>query len=176
MSQGIKAGRSNFLFYNNRAENPPGTGTGTYAAPDWVVINRIGDLDRSNTKASTEVDMRASPTTVVVFSNKSREISFTYYKREGVNDLVFNVLQDSYENDTMVELAIAEGDISGATPPGGIYYDRGPFVVGEMTKAEPVAGVDAYDITMSVVDAETIPGSGTPFPYEPGLVTEEPPP
>ena len=170
MSQGIKAGRSNFLFYNDKAVVPPLTGTGTYASPDWVVIDRIGDLDRSNSKSSTEVDMRASPTTIVVFGNKSREISFTYYKRPGDSDLVYNVLLESYENDLVLDIAIAEGDISG-TPAAGILYDRGPYTVAEMTKSEPIAGVDAFDVTMNVSDAETDIGSGTPFVYLPNQVT-----
>lgn len=164
MSVGVKSGRSNFLYYNTGASEPPGG-----AAPTWAVIDRIGDLDRANSKSSTEVDMRASPTTIVVYGNKSREVTFTYYKREGATDAVFNALQDSYENDTVLDVAISEGDLSG-TPAAGIYYDRGPFIVAEMTKSEPIAGVDAYDITLNVADATYDDGT-TPFLYLPGQVT-----
>ena len=168
MSGGVKAGRSNFLFYNDKPTTAT-AGAGTYALPVWVVINRIGDLDRSNSKSSTEVDMRSSSTTIVVFGNKNRELSFTYYKKEGAADDVYNVLLDSYENDIALDLAIAEGNIAAAG--AGILYDRGPFVVSEMTKAEPIAGVDAFEMTLNVADAETAPGSGITQLYESNLVT-----
>lgn len=157
----VKAGRSNFLHYNsgyNGMVDPP---TG-YAAPTWVVINRIGDLDRSNSKASTEVDMRASETTIMVFGNKTRGVTFTYYKKQGASDTVFNKLLASYEDDIILDIRIGE------TAPGdeGIY-DRGPFVVSEFTKSEPIAGVDTYNITLAVVDAES--AADTPYLYQPNL-------
>ena len=156
---GVKAGRTNFLYYNSAY---PGA---AFASPTWVVVERIGDLDRANTKASTTVDMRASHTSITVFSNKSRELSFTYYKKQGSTDTVFNKLLDSYENDTVMDMKIAEE----VTATIGAIYDRGPFIVAEMTKAEPIAGVDAFSIKMMVADAVQITG-GAPYVYLSNLV------
>jgi len=161
MSTGVKAGRTNFLHYNSAYVPSPLAG---YASPTWVVIDRIGDLDRNNTKQSTEVDMRASPTTIVVYGNKNREITFTYYKRQGSTDTVFNKLLDSFENDTVMDIRIGETD---SAVVGGVY-DRGPFTVAEMTKSEPIAGVDTYEVKMNVADAEQT--VGVPYLYQPNLV------
>lgn len=147
MSNLVKAGRTNFLYYNNRANVVPFTGVGTYFAPAWVVINRIGDLDRPMSKVSSDIDMRASPTTITVYGNRQKELSFTYYKKQGANDLVFNALLYSYETNQELDMAIAEDNIATA----GTVYDRGPFVVAEMNKSEPIAGVDAFDIKLKVV-------------------------
>lgn len=161
MSTGVKSGRSNFLHYNSAYVADPVAG---YATPTWVVIDRIGDLDRNNTKQSTEVDMRASPTTIVVYGNKNREISFTYYKRQGATDTVFNKLLASFEDDLPMDIRIGETD----TAVTGGLYDRGPFTVSEMTKSEPIAGVDTYEIKMNVADAES--AASTPYLYQPNLV------
>ena len=165
MSTGVKAGRTNFLHYNDDYVASPIAG---YAAPDWIVINRIGDLDRNNTKQSTEVDMRASTTTIVVYGNKSREITFTYYKKQGATDTVFNKLLDSFENDTVMDMRIGE---TNSAVVGGVY-DRGPFIVSEMTKSEPIAGVDTFEIKMNVADAEQT--AGVPYLYQANLVVPGP--
>lgn len=144
----VKAGRSNFLYYNDRAELPPFTGVGTFGTPAWVVIDRVGDVDRSSTKNTTEIDLRSSPTTVVVMGNKAREVSFTYYKRQGVSDLVFNVLQYSFENNTPLDIGLSEIVITYPLA----FYDRGSFVVAELAKSEPIAGVDAYEVTLLAAD------------------------
>lgn len=164
MSTGVKAGRTNFLHYNVDYVADPIAG---YASPDWVVINRIGDLDRNNTKQSTEVDMRVSPTTIVVYGNKSREITFTYYKKQGSTDTVFNKLLDSFENDTIMDMRIGE---TNSAVVGGVY-DRGPFIVAEMTKSEPIAGVDTFEVKMNVADAEQT--TGVPYLYQANLVVPE---
>ena len=135
---GVKSGRSNYFYYNS----------GTYDTPVWTLIDRIGDLDRTNSKASTNIDMRASTTTITVFGNKARDVSFTYYKKQGADDAVFNVLLDSYENDTVLDLVLAEDLIATI----GTKYDRGPFRIAEMTKSEPIAGVDAFSIKANVAD------------------------
>jgi hypothetical protein len=161
MSAGVKAGRSNFLHYNDDYVADPVAG---YATPDWVVIDRIGDLDRTNSKNATEVDMRASDTTIVVYGNKNREISFTYYKRQGATDAVFNKLLDSFENAKPMDIRIGE---TAPTVVGGLF-DRGPFTVSEMTKAEPIAGVDTYEIKMNVADA--LSAAGVAYLYQTNLV------
>lgn len=157
----VQAGRSNFLYYNSAYTS--GTGTG-YGTPTWVEISRIGDLDRTMTKNATEVDMRASPTTITVFGNKTRELSFTYYKKQGTTDAVFNALRDSYETDNILDLKIQEE----ATGTVGSIYDRGPFIVSEMTKAEPISGVESYDFKLKVCDAEQT--AGVPYVYQVAIV------
>lgn len=164
MSSGVKSGRSNFLHYNSGYVANPVAG---YASPTWVVIDRIGDLDRTNAKASTEVDMRASTTTIVVYGNKNRELSFTYYKRQGT-DTVFAALLASFENDTAMDIRIGE---TLPTVVGGVF-DRAPMVVAEMTKSEPVAGVDTYEIKMNFADAES--ATGVPFLYQANQVVPGP--
>jgi hypothetical protein len=161
-STGVSSGKDNKLYVNSTADNVLG-GSGTYASPDWVIIDRIGDLDRSGSKATTEVDMRASDTTITIYGNKSREITFTYYKRKGSGDTIFNTLLDSFENNTCLDIAMAEADIATS----GTVYDRGPFIVAEMEKTEPIGGVESYDVTLNFADAEQVAGGGVPFLYLP---------
>ncbi len=160
----VSAGRDQSLYFNDTADVVT-AGAGTYAAPVWVLIDRIGDLDIDNTKSSTEVNMRAYSSTIKVFGNKGRELSFTYYKRAGNADTVFNVLEDSYENNTCLDLSIAEADIATS----GTRSQRGPFVVESMARAEPVDGVVSYSITAAISD-ETTDGT-TPFDFEPNNIT-----
>ncbi len=154
---GVQPGRKNKLYYNSA----------TYASPTWVEIARVGDVNRTGTKASTEVNMRASDTTIVVYGNKSREITFTYYKIKGSGtaDPVFTKLSDSYENDTVLDIAMMEGPIATV----GQFGVRGPFVVSQLDKAEPIDGVDTYDVTLQFADAEI--SAGNPFLFNPAFVT-----
>ena len=153
----VQSGRQQKLYYNDRPDSAS-AGSGTFAAPVWVLIDRIGDLDQANSKASSTVDMRASDTTITVYGNKVRTITFTLYKKKGAPataDPVFNVLQDSYENDCALDIAMMDDDIA-TTGAAGI---RGPYIVATMDKSEPVAGVVAYSITMEFADFEQSPGN-----------------
>lgn len=163
MSTGVLAGRRNKLYYNNRADTAS-AGAGTFASPVWVEISRVGDVARTGAKNQTEVNMRASETTIVVYGNKSREITFTYYKRFGV-DPVFNVLETSFENDTVLDIAMMEGPVATV----GTQGVRGPFTVAQLDKSEPIDGVDTYDVTMQFADTESAPG--TPFLFNPNFNT-----
>jgi hypothetical protein len=147
----VQAGRDKKLYYNSAS---------TYASPTYVLIDRVGDVNRSGQKATTDVDMRASENTITVYGNMKREITFTYYKKKGANDTVFNKLLDSYENNTVLDIVMADGPIATA----GTVYDRGPFIVSQMELSEPIAGVDSYAVTMNFADAER--SAGVPFLYE----------
>lgn len=163
---GVQAGRDNKLYYNDTAATASG-GAGNYTTPVWVLIDRVGDVNRAGTKSTTEVDMRASETTIVVYGNKSREITFTYYKRVGTTDSVFDVLEDSFENNTVLDIAMMEGAIATS----GTQGVRGPFIVSQMDKSEPIAGVDAFECSMQFADAEQDDSPGTPFLYDPDFNT-----
>ena len=162
MSGAVQTGRQQKLYYNNRPDSKS-AGAGTYLAPVWVIIDRIGDLDFSNSKASTDVDMRASETTIKVFGNKTRSITFTYYRKGGAGaDPVFDVLSDSYENDKPLDMAMLDGLVatSGST---GV---RGPFTVAQLDKSEPIAGVVSYAVTLEFSDFEHTPGTTQLFEPE----------
>jgi hypothetical protein len=163
----VQPGRKNKLFFNNKA-NTASAGSGTHTAPAWVEIARVGDVARTGAKNQTEVNMRASDTTIVVYGNRSREITLTYYKKKGTADSVFDVLNDSFENDTILDLAMMEGPIN----VDGQLGVRGPFTVAQMDKSEPIDGVDTYDITMQFADEEI--SSGVPFLFIPEFVIEIP--
>lgn len=152
---GVQAGRKNKLYYNNKADTAS-AGAGTHTTPVWVLIDRVGDVNRTGAKNQTEVNMRASETTIVVYGNKSREITFTYYKKAGI-DAVFNVLEASFENDTVLDIAMMEGPIATA----GTQGVRGPFICAQLDKSEPIDGVDTYDVTLQFADAEI--SAGVPF-------------
>ncbi len=158
---GVDHGRDAKLYYNDTPDSAS-AGAGTYAVPVYVEIDRIGDLDRAGQKATTEINIRASKTTLTVFGNKSREITFTYYKKKGANDAVYNVLLDSFENNTCLDITMAEDNIAAS----GTVYDRGPFIVSQLEKTEPIEGAQSYAVTMSVADAEQPGNPGTPFLYE----------
>ena len=160
---GVQAGRKNKLYYNNKA-NTASAGAGTHGTPVWALIDRVGDVNRTGSKNTTEVNMRASETTIVVYGNKTREITFTYYKRAGV-DAVFNVLEDSFENDRPLDIAMMEGPIATS----GTQGVRGPYTVSQLDKSEPIDGVDTYDVTMQFADDEI--STGVPFLFDPNFNT-----
>lgn len=159
----VQPGRKNKLYYNNKA-NTDSAGSGTHTTPVWVEISRVGDVAITGAKNQTEVNMRASETTIVVYGNRSREITLTYYKKRGISDSVFNVLRDSFENDTILDIAMMEGPINVDDQLGV----RGPFTVAQMDKSEPIDGVDTYDITLQFADEEI--SAGVPFLFNPEYV------
>lgn len=150
---GVSPGRINSLNFNT-------LGLAGFANPNWVEIDRVSDVDRTGSKASSEVNIRASDTTISVYGNKSREISFTYYKKKGVDD-VFTVLSDSFENDTVLDIAMMEDAMTATPKPIG---KRGPFIVSELNKSEPIDGAETYEVKMMFADAEQ--AAGTPFLFQ----------
>jgi hypothetical protein len=149
MSQnGVNAGRDNKLYINSRPDLPLG-GSGSYNSPSWHEVIRIGDVDVSDGKQAIEIDIRESENTISQFASRNREVTFTYYKQKGAEDLAFNTLLASFEDGLALDIALAEGNI--LVP--ATYNVRAPFVVQQMEKGEPIEGVEIYDLTLNEVYA-----------------------
>lgn len=160
---GVSPGRINSLNYNTAFDAKAADPATGYAAPVWVEIDRVSDVDRTGSKQSSEVNIRASDTTIYVYGNKSREITFTYYKQKGT-DPVFADLEDSFEHDTVLDIMMAEDDATGADRLVGAVGKRGPFAVAELNKSEPIDGVETYEVKLNFADAER--GIGVPFLFQ----------
>lgn len=125
MTNSAPIGRDQYMYIN----------TGTYGTPTWALVKRCGDVELGLEKATSEVDTREGPSTKTVVGNRKVSLSFDYFLRKGgTADAVFAAYEDSFYNDTPVECALMNGPIATVGSKG----IRGPFVVTNLTRGEPV--------------------------------------
>ena len=125
MTNTAPIGRDQFFYLN----------LGTYVSPTWTLVKRCGDVEIGLEKASSEVDTREAPNTKTVVGNRKVSLSFDYFLRQGSTvDLIFAEFEDSYYEDSMIDVALMSGPIATV----GIKGIRGPFVVTNFTRGEPI--------------------------------------
>ena len=88
--------------------------TGTNATPVWVEMDRIRDIGVQQTKAKADTSRRGETTKSKGAGQKERPITLTYVYQPGGDgtDADFDVLEDSFENDSTFEMAIMDGNIA----------------------------------------------------------------
>lgn len=125
MANTAPIGRDQFFYLN----------LGSYSAPTWTLVKRCGDVEIGLEKASSEVDTRESGNTKTVVGNRKVSLSFDYFLRQGAtSDTIFDKFETSYYEDSMIDVALMTAAI--ATP--GSKGIRGPFVVTNFTRGEPI--------------------------------------
>lgn len=127
--------------------------TGTRSAPVWAHMDRISDVKRPQSRSTSEHNIRGSENVKTSTGKKNFSgISFKYQtKRDpALADALLAAFQDSFDNDTMLDLAFVDRDIalSGST---GI---RGPFVVSQFDRDEADESNTTYDVTIVEIDYE----------------------
>lgn len=86
--------------------------TGTRALPVWVAIPKAINVSINLGKGEADASSRETPWKLQKGALKELEFTFTYRYLKGGADLVFEYLRDQFLNDTCVEYAVVDGDIT----------------------------------------------------------------
>ena len=135
-------GRKNKAYYN----------TGTYGVPVWSPIPRISGVKRPQKRGTSEYDYRGAENKKTATGKKAYSVSFKYETKRlpGATDTVLAALQDSFDNETVLDMAFTDQDIATS----GAYGIRGPFVVTDFDRDEAEESNTSYDVTVAEVDHE----------------------
>lgn len=107
--------------------------TGTYAAPNWVLIDNVRDLTLSLSKAEADLTTRANNRwRATIGTLKELEVEFEMvWDTEDTN---FTALFDAFLNGTAIEFLILDGAVSA---PGSLGL-RATCEVMQFDRAEPL--------------------------------------
>ena len=147
----MSAGRLRALYYNSAA----------FASPTWVLFGRISDVNISRSRATGDRKYRSAKTAKKVTGYMEYGISFKYSVKKAtptVTDTVADKLEDSFLNETVLDICALNGVIAAGTTRKGI---RGPFVVTKFDVSEGDEDEVTYDVELAEVEDEQ--PAGTPF-------------
>lgn len=140
-----QAGRKRAAYYNSA----------TYASPTWVHIGRISDVNRPQSRSTSDRMYRSANNKKKVTGYKEHSFTFKYHvKKAGSADTVLDKLQDSYDNGTTIDVCFMNGKFDTGTTRTGL---RGPVQVTKLDLAEPDEEGVYYDVEMVEVEDDTIP-------------------
>jgi hypothetical protein len=139
--------------------------TGTYSSPTWTEMKRITDVSRPQSKSTGDRMYRGAKSKKKVPGIIEYGFSFKYQvKNPKYADTVLAALQDSFDNDTVLDVAFLSRPI---VMPTGTYESggkakgvRGPLVVTKFDLNEADEEGISYDVELSEVDEEQ---SGSPW-------------
>ena len=116
--------------------------TGTYGSPVWDEVTNVRDLDLGVEKGQADASTRGASWRQYLTTLKDASIDFSMLW--DTSDLDFSAIQDAFFNDTQVELAIMDGDISVA----GAEGLRATFDVVTFTRHEPLEDAMSVDVAI----------------------------
>ncbi len=135
----------------------PGTGrdshlylraSGTYSTPTWGEIRRIGDVNIGGEKSTSDLAMRETPNDKASFGGLKFPISFSYYKRIGAVDAIFDKLRQSFLTNAVLDIAAVDQPIATV----GAEGFRGPYVCSKFERSEPVNDSVVYNVELLECD------------------------
>lgn len=139
------AGKDRAAYYNS----------GTYASPTWVHFARISDVNRPQSRASSDRMYRGAKSKKKVLGYKEFGFTFKYHAKEsGSTDTVLDKLQDSYDNETVLDVCFMDGKFDSGTTRVGV---RGPVQVSKFDISEADEEGVTYDVELVEVEDNTIP-------------------
>lgn len=140
-----QAGRKRAAYYNS----------GTYASPTWVHLARISDVNRPQSRSTSDRMYRGAVNKKKVTGYKEHSFTFKYHvKKAGTADTVLDKLQDSFDNDTVIDVCFMNGKFDTGTTRTGV---RGPVVVSKFDISEADEEGVTYDVELVEVEDDTIP-------------------
>ena len=140
-----QAGRKRAAYYNSA----------TYASPTWVHLARISDVNRTQSRSSSDRMYRGAKNKKKVTGYKEHSFTFKYHvKKAGTADTVLDKLQDSFDNDTVIDICFMNGKFDTGTTRTGV---RGPVVVSKFDISEADEEGVTYDVELVEVEDDTIP-------------------
>jgi hypothetical protein len=140
-----QAGRKRAAYYNS----------GTYASPTWIHLARISDVNRPQSRSTSDRMYRGAVNKKKVTGYKEHSFTFKYHvKKAGTADTVLDKLQDSFDNDTVLDVCFMNGKFDTGTTRTGV---RGPVVVSKFDISEADEEGVTYDVELVEVEDDTIP-------------------
>lgn len=140
-----QAGRKRAAYYNS----------GTYASPTWIHLARISDVNRPQSRSTSDRMYRGAVNKKKVTGYKEHSFTFKYHvKKAGTTDTVLDKLQDSFDNDTVIDICFMNGRFDTGTTRTGV---RGPVVVSKFDISEADEEGVTYDVELVEVEDDTIP-------------------
>ena len=140
------AGKDYPAFVNTATTTP-------YATPTWTRLCRISDLQISRSKGVNDSSFHCSPNKKAIIGYKKNSVTFKYTEKKvsatGVSDTTFEALEDSYENDTVLDCCFMNGTLTAGTTRQGY---RGPMVVTKLDRASGDEDAVTYDVEMHEVE------------------------
>ncbi len=136
------AGRLRAAYYNSA----------TFGSPTWVAMGRISDVQRSRSRATSDRKFREAKNAKKVTGYMERGFSFKYHaKKAGATDTVLDKLEDSFTNETVLDVCFLNGLIAAGTTRKG---ERGPVVVTKLDINEADEEGVTFDVELSEVEDE----------------------
>lgn len=138
----MAAGRLRAAYYN----------TGTFSSPTWVLMSRISDVSRSRSRPTSDRKYRGAKVGKKITGYLEYSWSFKYAcKKAGATDTVLDALEDSFQNETVMDVAFLNGIIASGTTRKG---ERAPVVVTKLDINESDEEGVTYDVELSHVEDE----------------------
>lgn len=136
MSAGVKVGLGCKLYYN----------AGTFGSPTWTLINITQDLDLNLEKGKAESKRRGNTWTKTLPVTKTGPVEFKILA--DTSDPTYQVLRDAFLNDTVLDVAIAEGPIATS----GTEYERGDYYCYSFKRHEPLEQAASVDVALDLAE------------------------
>ena len=139
---GIKLGMEARLYRN----------TGTYAAPTWVEVTNVKDVTLNLEKGEADVTTRANQgwrATVGTLKDASVEFQMVW----DTADTAFAAIQQAFFNNTPIEFAIMDGDITDPAAEGL----RATFDIFNFTRNENLEEAIMVDVSIKPTYADNAP-------------------
>lgn len=118
--------------------------TGTYASPVWNEMKHIIDASNPDSNEAIDVSARYSARKRFMPGMAEDSIDFGYQWIKGLNDAVFTALETAKKNRTLIEIRMADGDIT----VNGTRWWRDTFMVEKFDRKEDLGDKVSYDVTV----------------------------
>lgn len=126
--------------------------TATFETPTWALVPNVKDLTLNLEKGQADVTTRANngwKASVGTLKDAGIEFEMVW----DTEDEGFAAIRDAYLNDTPLELAVMDGDITTAGSEGL----RAAFVVTNFSRKEPLEEGISVSVTLKVAYSEHAP-------------------
>lgn len=141
----MTAGKSYPVYINEDA----------YATPEWTRVCRATDVSISRSKGTNDVVYHCSPNKKKVTGYKENSVTMKYTVKKvgatGVTDTVFDLIEDSFENDTILDMCFMNGTLSAGTTRQGY---RGPMICTKLDRSQADEDAVTYDLEFMEADDE----------------------
>jgi hypothetical protein len=128
---------------------------GTYSSPEWVRLCRISEVSISRSKSTNDVMLHCSTSKKKAIGYKENSVTMKYTVKKttatGVTDTVFDMISDSFENDTVLDMAFMNGTLTASTTRQGY---RGPMICTKLDRSQADEEAVTYDLEFAEVEDE----------------------
>ncbi|HHM13129.1 MAG TPA: hypothetical protein ENJ16_06215 [Planctomycetaceae bacterium] len=127
--------------------------TGTYAAPVWTEIATVKDVTLNLKTGEADVTTRANGgwrATVATLKDSSIEFEMVWDS----GDPGFAAIRDAYLNNTPIELAVMDGDITASGTHEGL---RASTAITDFSRNEPLEEAITVSVTAKPTDSDNPP-------------------